>query len=76
MIRELATHGYDLSPGTLYPVLHKLEKQGYLSVQKEVVAGKMRKYYTTTETGGRALAEAYIKAVELLAEIAPQNEAS
>ena len=26
---ELARHGYDLSPGTLYPVLHRLEKAGY-----------------------------------------------
>ena len=30
LIRELARHGYDLSPGTLYPVLHGLESAGYL----------------------------------------------
>ncbi len=31
MIDELRRHGYDLSPGTLYPILHSLERAGYLS---------------------------------------------
>ncbi|MFA5682594.1 MAG: helix-turn-helix transcriptional regulator, partial [Hydrogenophaga sp.] len=30
MIDELAHHGYRLSPGTLYPMLHKMERDGYL----------------------------------------------
>ncbi len=30
MIEELAGRGYKLSPGTLYPILHGLEKKGYL----------------------------------------------
>jgi PadR family transcriptional regulator PadR len=28
MIEELAGHGYKLSPGTLYPILHRLEENG------------------------------------------------
>ena len=31
MIDELAHHGYRLSPGTLYPMLHAMEKKGYLT---------------------------------------------
>ena len=31
MIHELARHGYTLSPGTLYPMLHGLERRGYLN---------------------------------------------
>lgn len=31
LIAELRRHGYELSPGTLYPVLHQLEGAGYLS---------------------------------------------
>lgn len=69
LIRELARHGYSLSPGTLYPVLHSLERNGYLSVDRQVVNGKVRKYYTATERGRMALAEAYTKARELMDEI-------
>jgi DNA-binding PadR family transcriptional regulator len=28
MIEELARHGYKISPGTLYPMLHALERKG------------------------------------------------
>lgn len=70
LIRELARHGYPLSPGTLYPLLHQLEERGYLRSRQEVVAGKVRKYYSATRAGERALAEAYEKARELLDEIA------
>ncbi len=73
MIRELARHGYDLSPGTIYPILHNLEKEGYLDSVKEVVNGKIRKYYTATEKGRAALAEAVDKTAELLAEINVKN---
>jgi PadR family transcriptional regulator PadR len=69
MIEELASHGYDLSPGTLYPILHKLEDQGYLQSEKRVVEGKVRRYYTATPAGEEALIEAYTKARELLNEL-------
>jgi DNA-binding PadR family transcriptional regulator len=68
-IRELEHHGYQISPGTLYPIFHKLEKQGYLVSEKQVVAGKVRKYYTATPQGKGALREAYAKARELINEI-------
>lgn len=74
LIRELAGHGYDLSPGTLYPILHKLEKKGYLRSEKQVVEGKARKYYTATAQGSAALQEAYAKARELLDEIKPVGD--
>src|SRR5208282_6071543 len=44
IVAELGRHGYRLSPGTLYPVLHELQVAGYLRVRSAVVAGKMRKY--------------------------------
>ncbi len=69
MIRELARHGYQLSPGTLYPILHGLERDGFLVSQKETVAGKVRKVYTLTESGQTALDEALEKARELMDEI-------
>jgi DNA-binding PadR family transcriptional regulator len=69
MIRELARHGYTLSPGTLYPILHHLRRDGFLEVESQVVDGKLRKYYTLTAAGREALSETLVKARELLGEI-------
>jgi DNA-binding PadR family transcriptional regulator len=69
MIRELETHGYQVSPGTLYPILHGLEDRGYLLANSEVVNGKVRKLYTATELGRQALSEGIVKAEELLREL-------
>ena len=69
LIEELDRHGYNLSPGTLYPILHGLEGEGYLKVEKRVVGGKMRKCYLATRQGKVALDEARTRAQELLREI-------
>jgi PadR family transcriptional regulator len=69
LIRELARHGYDLSPGTLYPVLHSLERTGYLQCEARVVEGEVRKYYTITPRGAQALEEARRKIHELVTEV-------
>ena len=67
--RELEGHGYELSWGTLYPLLHALESAGMLERNNKIVDGKIRKYYTITPTGQHALDEATRKAVELVAEV-------
>jgi len=69
MIRELSHHGYTLSPGTLYPILHNLERDGFLQTEKRVVSGKVRKYHSVTDAGREALSEALVKARELISEI-------
>lgn len=69
MIEELGRHGYAMSPGTLYPILHALEKSGLLSCHEEVVGGKMRKYYRATAKGKRTLAGLKEKIRELVDEI-------
>jgi PadR family transcriptional regulator PadR len=69
LIRELARHGYSLSPGTLYPMLHGMERDGFLQSNKEVVNAKVRKYYRATKAGKRALAGAHAKVGELLNEV-------
>lgn len=55
LIGELAEHGYRLSPGTLYPLLHSLAETGYLRREERIVNGRVRKYYRTTSLGKRAL---------------------
>lgn len=69
MIEELRRHGYELSPGTLYPILHSLEATGYLTREDRVVNGKVRKYYAITDAGRAALAETRDKVRELVAEV-------
>ena len=69
MIEELARHGYKLSPGTLYPVLHGLEENGLLRSEEHVLAGKIRREYRTTATGQRALKLAKEKVRELFGEL-------
>ncbi len=66
---ELGRHGYRLSPGTLYPMLSRLEMDGYLERQSRVVMGKVRNYYTITERGKEALNEARDKIRELVTEV-------
>ena len=68
-IAELARHGYHLSPGTLYPLLHNLQAAGYLKREDRVVEGKVRKYYEITPLGSKALTEARSKIQELVDEI-------
>ncbi|KAF5417259.1 MAG: hypothetical protein C5S48_00685 [Candidatus Methanogaster sp.] len=69
MMAELRRHGYLISSGTLYPILHSLEKDGYLTRRDEVVRGKVRKYYRITEKGINALEDAKKKIQELTEEV-------
>jgi PadR family transcriptional regulator, regulatory protein PadR len=66
---ELSRHGYRLSWGTLYPLLHNLEAEGFLSREDQIVDGKIRKYYRITPRGQGALDETRRKALELVDEI-------
>ncbi len=70
IVQELARHGYtSLSPGTLYPTLHGLEEAGLLISERQVVAGRWRKYYCITPAGRRALAQIRAKLAELAQEV-------
>lgn len=69
MIEELSEHGYDMSPGTLYPMLKDMTTKGLLIQEERNVEGKIRKYYSTTELGKEVLDKARAKAYELFKEI-------
>jgi len=66
---ELEEHGYAISYGTLYPLLHKLCAGGYLAREDKVVDGKVRKYYSLAGTGREVLEEARRKLRELALEV-------
>ncbi len=69
MIEELKRHGYEVSAGTIYPILHSMVDEGLLSVEKKIVNGKLRKYSTITPKGEKVLDEAREKAEELVREL-------
>jgi len=68
MAAELAEHGYSISPGTLYPTLHRMESEGLLRSANQVVDGRTRRVYTITPAGRRALRDAK----QMLAELADE----
>ncbi|HYF92881.1 MAG TPA: PadR family transcriptional regulator [Symbiobacteriaceae bacterium] len=67
LIRDLKEAGYDLSPGTLYPILHAMEQAGHLRRSEHTVSGKVRKYYHLTPSGAETLAEARARVRALVA---------
>ncbi len=76
LIQELERHGYGMSPGTLYPILHQMERAGFLFAERSVTGGKMRKYYRISEEGKQALAQSYTKIKELSDELNEQRTGS
>jgi PadR family transcriptional regulator PadR len=69
MAEELARHGYKISPGTLYPILHGLEKRGYLRSHEERAGKSVRRVYGITSSGRRALNQAKQRVRELFGEL-------
>jgi len=69
LMEELAEHGYKLSAGTLYPILHSLESRGLLRRSDVLQDGKIRKYYAITGAGRRALVRIEQRLGELVGEV-------
>jgi DNA-binding PadR family transcriptional regulator len=69
MMEELARHGYRMSPGTLYPLVHGLEKKGLLRSRPQQVKGRTRRVYVATPAGRKALQAAKVKVRELFGEL-------
>jgi DNA-binding PadR family transcriptional regulator len=75
MSEELARHGYKVSPGTLYPTLHRMEVDGLLVSEKHIVSGRVLRVYRTTSAGELALAEGRHAVRELANEVLPHRQA-
>jgi len=69
MADELARHGHRISPGTLYPALHRMEEAGMLTSSRRVFDGKMRRFYRATAKGRRELVVARGVLAELVDEV-------
>ena len=69
MMHELEHHGYHVGPGTLYPLMHGLERAGLLRSSLQRVEGRRRRLYRITPAGKRALEKARVKVDELYNEL-------
>ncbi|MFZ1907309.1 MAG: helix-turn-helix transcriptional regulator [Steroidobacteraceae bacterium] len=69
MLEELKRHGYRISPGTLYPLLHRLTQRGYLRVRELKLGRTRRRLYRATQKGRRALAAVRYRVRELVGEL-------
>ena len=69
LTQELARHGYRISPGTLYPTLHRLEADGLLASKQRVIDGRTRRMYRATAAGKRALTDDRRALAELAHEL-------
>ena len=69
MMEELARHGYKISAGTLYPLLHKMQRNGLLRSSKEKHGKTSRKLYRATPAGKHALQVAKLRVRELFGEL-------
>jgi len=69
IIEERRRHGYRLGAGTLYPILHGLERQGLLRSVRRRVGPRFRRVTRVTPPGRRALRDAKVKVRELFGEL-------
>ena len=69
MMDELRHHGYRIGPGTLYPLLHGMERAGLLRSEVKIVQGRKRRVYKITAAGKKAVESAKTKVEELHHEL-------
>jgi PadR family transcriptional regulator PadR len=69
MIDELAHHGYKMSAGTLYPMLHSMQERGYLKSYEKRSGKTLRRFYCATPMGRQALALVRARLNELFREV-------
>ena len=74
--KYMREHGYQISPGTMYPMLHGLARKGYLKMRQEGPGKRARRVYTITPQGRTALADARVKVQELFGEFFDSNSVS
>ena len=72
IITELRRHGYEISPGTLYPLLERMERHGWLKCRRAAGGGaRARKDCRLTPAGRQVLALVRGQLEELYQEVVP-----
>ena len=75
MLQELRRHGYEVSPGTLYPIFHRMERLGWLRCEVDPEGGpRAKRSYFITAKGRRVLEAARRSLKELTGEVEKPSE--
>ena len=75
VLTELRRHGYDISPGTLYPLLNRMARLGWLSCKADPSGGRRaRKDYRLTSAGRKILKLIKAQIIELHEEVVLESE--
>jgi PadR family transcriptional regulator PadR len=67
--KQLQDLDYDISPGSLYPLLHALEKAQLLKSRVKIFKGRARKYYDITDQGRAVLADLHVELSNVMARM-------
>lgn len=74
VVRELRHHGYEVSPGTLYPLLARMEARGWLKSSSEGQGKRARREYVLTDEGHQILTQLRHQVTELYREVVLEEE--
>jgi PadR family transcriptional regulator PadR len=74
IITELRRHGYEISPGTLYPLLNRMTRYGWLACRKNAAGARARKDYRLTAAGRKVLALVREQLEELHEEVVTEAQ--
>ncbi len=75
MLNELRRHGYDISPGTLYPLLRRMESLGWLAGTSDPDGGlRARRDYRLTDEGRKVLAVVQEQIREMYREVVLEED--
>ena len=78
-VKEITEGKIVLTEGALYPALHKLEADGFLTTEKQTVGNRVRKYYSLTQTGNSSAKEKveelkeFMETLKVIINITPQK---
>lgn len=78
-VKEITKGKINLTEGALYPALHKLEADGFLTTEKQTVGNRVRKYYSLTQSGNSSAKEKveelkeFMETLKTIVNLTPQN---
>ena len=75
ILAELRRHGYELSPGTLYPLLARMERAGWLRSRRAGAGARARRDYHLTAAGRRVLERVRAMVREMYHEVVEEARA-
>lgn len=67
--KTLQEFGYAISPGALYPLLHRLEAQGLCTSSEQIIDGRVRRYYEVNDEGRAYLTMARHQLADIVQDV-------